>query len=140
MDLEDPDNRRYSRYQFAYPVKFELFKPNLASLSFTGVLYNISIGGACIQFEDKYGRIDPNSLNGSRVKIAIVIPEQEKVYLSAMIHWIRRASEKGFTFLMGIEYKDIEDWQLEHIEKLIHLKNKDQKMLWNLWENHVHHA
>ncbi len=138
MDLEEPENRRYSRHQFAYPVKFDLFAPALASRSFSGVLYNISIGGACIQFEDKYGRIDPNSLNGSRVKVAIGIPEEEKVYLSAKIHWIRRASEKGFTFLMGIEYKDIEDWQLEHIERFIHLKNKDQKMLWNLWENHVH--
>ncbi len=138
MDLEQPDNRRYSRHQFAYPVKFDLFKPSLATVSFTGVLYNISIGGACVQFEDKYGRIDLDSFKGSRVKLAIGVPEAEKVYLSAMIHWIRRASKKGFTILMGIEYKDIQDWQLDHIEKFIHLKNKDQKMLWNLWENHVH--
>jgi hypothetical protein len=137
MTQDLTDKRRHSRHKFAYPVKFDLFKPSAPSLSFTGVLFDISIGGSCVQFEDRYGRVDLNGMQGSRLKLAIGIPEKEPIYLTAIIHWIRRESKKGFNLLMGIEFKDIADWQLEQIETFMHLKNKDQKMLWNLWENYV---
>jgi len=137
MVQKPTEKRRHSRHKFAYPVKFDLSKPPLTALSFKGVLFNISIGGSCVQFEDRYGRVDINGLQGLSIKLAISIPESKPIYLGAMIHWIRRESPKGFNLLMGIAFKNIKDWQLEQIESFIHLKNKDQKMLWNLWENHV---
>jgi len=137
MDLELTEQRRHKRHTFAYPVKFDLFQKPPVSISFTGVIYNISIGGACVQFEDKYGRLAIDTLQGSRIKLVISIPEVKKIHLSAVIHWVRRESETGFALDMGIEFKGIEDWQLEQIEQFINLKNKDQKMLWNLWEDYV---
>lgn len=137
MTQEPIDNRKHARYKFAYPVNFDLFQPGVDSRSFSGFLFNISIGGACIQFEDRYGRIDPGLLVGSRVKVDISIPEGEHIYLGAIIHWIRRSPGKSFNILAGLEFRDVLDWQLEHLEKFINIRNKDQKMIWNLWENFV---
>lgn len=137
MDHELIEQRKHKRHIFAYPVKFDLYRKHPVSISFAGVIYNISIGGACVQFEDKYGRLDIGTLPGSCLKVVINIPESKKIYLSALIHWARREAETGFTLLMGIEFREIEDWQIEQIEQFIYLKNKDQKMLWNLWEDYV---
>ena len=131
------EKRKHSRYKFAYPVKFDLFQLSMSSRAFTGIIFNISLGGACVRFEDKYGRVDINSMQGSKVKLAIGITGKEKIFINAMIHWIRKESRKGMELIMGVEFREIEDWQLEQIEKFIKLKNKDQKMIWNLWENYV---
>lgn len=138
MNANLADKRRHPRSKFTYPVKFTMFIGNHESASFKAYLKNMSVGGVCIRFEDRYGRIDFSRINGSVIKVSIDIPQEEKIYLRAMVHWIRKEDpQKGFFIRMGLELIDMEDWQVERIEKFINLKNKDQKMLWNLLDQHL---
>lgn len=96
------------------------------------------MGGACVQFKDRYGVVAMDDLKGSRVRLAVKIPQGEKLYLQAFVQWIRKERPRGgFSILMGVELREIADWQVEQIERFISMGNKDQKMMWNLWDHYL---
>lgn len=131
---DDPiDRRRYPRSKFAYPVEFKIFSRNSEHTSFKGNLKDISINGAYLQFEDKYGRCNMQDMNNARLKISFTLPHEDKTNIFATIRWIKRINPGSFNIKMRIEFKDMEGWQLDIIERLIGMKNKDHHMIWNLW-------
>lgn len=134
------DKRTDQRNKFAYPVKFNLLLSDVESRSFTGSIYNMSIGGACILFEDKNGQIDLDKTKGSQIELTVNISQVERIHINALIHWIRREVPQNiFSYLMGIKFREIAAGQVDQIEKFMQLKNKDQKMMWNLWERYLQH-
>lgn len=137
--LEDQlaDKRRHPRSVFTYPVEFKVFTKKSPHLSFVGYLKDISLGGACLQFEDKYGRFNIDEVNDSKVKISFTILDGEKVSILARIQWIKKFGPRTGSVKIGIEFKDAEGWQLEVVERLIGMKNKDRSMMWNLWDSTV---
>lgn len=128
------DRRKHTRYEFAYPVEFKLFSPQLQSTYINGFIENISVQGACIQFGDKYGRINPEDLSGSRVKLSIVMPDGDSVSLLSLVRWKSGNGPESFFLRMGMEFDEIGDWQTESINNLIGMKNKDINMMWGLWD------
>ncbi len=137
-DVEDDvkDRRKYPRSEFAYPAEFKVFYQNLEHLSFNGYLKDVSISGACLQLDDKYGRFNIKNTNNVKIKISFSIPNEDKVSIFAIIRWITKMDPRTFSIKMGIEFKDLAGWQLDIIEKLIGMKNKDHNMMWNLWEQY----
>lgn len=130
------DRRKYPRSEFTYPVEFKKFSQNSEHSSFRGYLKDISISGACLQFEDKYGRFNIKDSNNAKVKISFSIPNEDKATIFAQIRWIKKVDPKTFYLSLGIEFMDLEGWHLDVIEKLISMKNKDHNMMWNLWEQY----
>ena len=135
-DDDFTDRRKYPRSEFTYPVEFKMFSQNPEHSSFKGCLQDISISGACLQFEDKYGRFNIRDSNNVKIKISFSMPNEEKATIFAQIRWIKKVDPKTFYISMGIEFQDLEGWQLDVIEKLINMKNKDHNMMWNLWEQY----
>ncbi|MBI5097978.1 MAG: PilZ domain-containing protein [Nitrospirae bacterium] len=135
-DEDFSDRRKYPRSEFTYPAEFKIFSQNPEYLSFKGYLKDISISGACLQFEDKYGRFNIKESKNVKIKISFSIPHEEKVTIFAQIRWIKKVDPKTFYISLGIEFKDLEGWHLDVIEKLISMKNKDHNMMWNLWEQY----
>ena len=136
---ENPqENRRKTRAEFAFPVKFNIYSRNSSSRAFSGFIRNMSVGGACIQFDDKYGRVDMEGPGKKRVRFAINIPDGEQIFFNASLIWGRKeAPKKGFSVLIGVEFAEMTDWQVEHLEKFIALRNKDHKMIWNLMDTYM---
>jgi hypothetical protein len=130
------DRRKYPRSVFTYPVELKIFSQRNGYSSFSGYLDNISISGACIKIEDRYGRINLKELLDSRAKVAIYMPQGEKVMFFSSVRWVKKDNTQRFIIKIGIEFENIENWQLEAIEKLITLKNKDKGMMWTLWEHY----
>ncbi len=128
--------RKYPRSEFTYPVEFKLFAQNSEHASFRGNLKDISASGACLQFEDRYGRFKTLEMKDAKIKISFSIPDGDKVSIFSQIRWIKKVSPRSFVIKMGIEFQDLEEWQLDVIEKLIHMRNKDRTMMWNLWEQY----
>jgi hypothetical protein len=129
-------NRRSNpRSTFTYPVEFVLFAINADSTSFHGYLKDISLSGACLQFEDRYGRCRIGQDDKAKARITLRIPREETIYLFAHVQWITK-NEKNSSFKMGIAFKFMDDTKLMVIEKLMGLKNKDHNMMWNLWEKY----
>lgn len=128
--------RKYPRSEFTYPVEFKLFVQNPEHASFKGYLKDISASGARLQFEDRYGRFKTEEMNNAKIKISFSIPNGDKPSIFARIRWIKKVDPRNFIIKMGIEFQNLEEWQLDVIEKLIHMRNKDHNMMWNLWEQY----
>ncbi|MBI5056141.1 MAG: PilZ domain-containing protein [Nitrospirae bacterium] len=130
------DRRKFPRAVFTYPVEFKLFSQSTEHVSYNGELKDISLSGACMQFEDKYGRLSLKDLNNAKIKITFSIPHGGKASILALIRWIKKIDPRSFSIKLGIEFQDVENWQMEAIEKLIGMRNKDHNMMWNLWEQY----
>jgi hypothetical protein len=135
-DDDFTDRRKYPRSEFTYPVEFKMFSQNSEHASFRGYLKDISISGACLQFEDKYGRFNIKDSNNAKVKISFSIPNEDRATIFAQIRWTKKVDPKTFDISLGIEFMNLEGWHLDVIEKLISMKNKDHNMMWNLWEQY----
>jgi hypothetical protein len=129
------DQRRHLRTVFTYPVEFRLVSPKAESLTFTGNLKDISLGGAALEVEDRYGRFNMSEAENGRGVLSLSIPRENKMRVSARVEWVKK--EEGTTHIkLGISFKDLDYNDLTVIEKLIGLKGKDHNMLWNLWEQY----
>jgi len=135
-DDDVTERRKYPRSEFTYPVEFKVFSQNFDHMPFNGYLKDISIGGACLQFDDRYGRFNIKDAENVKLKISFSIPTEDKISIFAQIRRIKKIDPKSFSITMGIEFNDLEGWQLDSIEKLIGMRNKDHNMMWNLWEQY----
>ena len=125
----------YKRCNFTFPVEIKLLIPDIDRASFTGFIKNMSKSGACIQFEDRYGRLDPVDLVGANMRMGFNVPKG-KIVITSRIMWSRKETKKKFHITIGIEFENLEDWQSESIENLISYKKKDHNMMWNLLEQY----
>ena len=128
------ERRRHPRYEFAYPVEFKLFSLQPQPAPINGFLENISLQGACIQFRDKYGRINTEDLTESRVKVSILMPEGENISILSSVRWKGGDSSESFSVFLGMEFDDVNESQRQYITSLIDMKNKDMNMIWGLWD------
>ena len=64
------------------------------------------------------------------------MPQGNDVELISFIRWIKKDIYENMIVKVGIEFESLEEWQLKTIRRLISLKNKDQNMMWNLFENY----
>jgi c-di-GMP-binding flagellar brake protein YcgR len=134
------DRRREQRVEFSYLCQFKVLSPKPTVKSFTGYLQDISMGGACVQFEDKYGLfpLNVNEVESSRIKLTVKTLKKDPLIVFAVVRWIRKnTSNQSNSILIGIEFELSEYWMKERMRELIDLKNKDHKMMWHLWECYV---
>ena len=135
------ERRKFKRYVFSYPVDIKIFAPNYDGVWITTFLKDISMGGFCIQFPDHYVRIALHQVKNVRVKLKILQPDGETMFLLGSIRWAQRKKTYGKQMMiMGIEFNSLPNWQAERLEQFILLKGKDHKMLWNLWDTYIHKA
>lgn len=137
QDERDDDNRRRDeRTGFTYPLELKIFSAQLTDTFFSGYIEDISVSGAGIKFEDRYGRVQVDGLAGKGAKLLVSMPHGDDIALLSTIMWIRRDMNEKMIVKVGIAFQRLEDWQLNTVKKLISLKNKDQNMMWNLFENY----
>jgi hypothetical protein len=129
------NRRRHLRSVFTYPVEFKFFSHRSEALSFVGYLKDISLGGASLEIEDPYGRLNINDAKNGKIVLTLSIPRENKTNIQAHVQWIKR-KEGTFHTKMGISFKDIDYNDATVIERLIGLKSKDHNMMWNLWEQY----
>jgi hypothetical protein len=155
----ETNRRRQPRSIFIYPVAFELFSNRQEPAFYNGIGYlkDITLGGAGLQFEDKYGRfvIDEQENGRSRykdkygrfefseeenisIKFSLNLSREEKAVLFGSVCWLKKI-ENSFQARMGIAFSNLEPGVSAAVEKLIGFKNKDLHTLWTLWEQYQNH-
>jgi c-di-GMP-binding flagellar brake protein YcgR len=133
------ERRRFERHEFSYPVDVKIFAPDYTRIWMSAFLKNISMGGSCIEFLDSYGRISLQSIKNAQVKIKLLEPDGERMFILGAIRWAKEEKTEGAEMIsMGIVFDSLPNWQVEKLEKFIHLQGKDHKMLWNLWDSYIH--
>jgi hypothetical protein len=138
-DSKGIDNRRHERSEFSYAIEFKILSHLNEHYFFSGYIENLSESGAGIIFEDRYGRVNGDDMKGSKMKLSIAMPSGEKVTLIAIVRWVRKDVPQPFFIQVGIQFENIEEWQMEAMKKLVRVKNKDHNMMWNLWEQYERH-
>jgi len=84
------------------------------------------MNGATIQGKDKYGLVDPTTTINARVKIELNIFQKEKVFLFARVRSVIEADLKqDFTYLIGVEFEELEEWQEGRKVYLLHVSCGD---------------
>ncbi|UCH80611.1 MAG: PilZ domain-containing protein [Nitrospiraceae bacterium] len=138
MNPEVSENRGHTRLILSYPLELTLFAPNLLDRSFTGYIKNLSTKGACIRLEDKYNRFDIIEQRDSWIELEIDVPHGERIFLNTHICWMRRdPPQQGYSILIGLEFSELTDWQVEQIERLAKIRNIDNRMIHNLYDQHM---
>ncbi len=131
----DIERREHKRAEFAYPAVIKVFTDRSESIDIKAYLDNISMGGACIQFEDRYGRVKADELHKGKVKITITMPDGEKITFLSSVKRVQENVPRKFFIELGVGFDNVEDWQIDAIKTLVTMKNKDHNMMWSLWEN-----
>ena len=138
MNTEKRGRRWHRRVDFVYPVDFKILLRGFEKRHFSGIFSSISLNGAAFQFIDKYGMIDRVEILNSRVKLKVAMPKGEEIFIIASIRSVRREDKNnGFSLMFGVEFEGLDEWQEELIESIISLRNRDQKMIWNLWDSYA---
>jgi len=89
--------------------------------------------GATIQGKDKYGLVDTTTTINVRAKIELDIFQQEKVFLFARVRSVIEADpDQDSTYVIGVEFEEMEEWQQEIINRIFNMRDKEHKMIWNL--------
>jgi hypothetical protein len=127
------NKRRHLRSTFTYPVEFKIFTQNAVALK--GVLRDISLGGSCLEFDDPYRRVVLKQAVNASLKLSLAIPGFDQMFVLARIQWIKNI-ENTTMVKLGIEFTDVTMDQVDLIDKLVGMRNKDHNMLWNLWEEY----
>ncbi len=122
----------------SYPLELTLFSPNLLEKSFIGYIKNLSTEGACIQLEDKYNRFDIIEQRDARIELEIDVPQGERISLNTRICWIKKdAAQPCFSILIGLEFNELNEWQLEQIDRLARIRKIDNRMIHDLYDHHM---
>ncbi|MBC8414059.1 MAG: PilZ domain-containing protein [Nitrospira sp.] len=135
-NLSNINQRNSEREEFTYPVEFKMFSSNVSSLKYVGNVKSISPEGSRIEFEDRYGRMEHESIKDSKMKMSIGMPDGDKISLLAHICWVKKVPGQPFFVNMGVKFEKTEQWQVDAIAELMRLKNKDYNMMWSLWEQY----
>ena len=135
-ERDESNRRKHERIGFTYPLQLKIFSSQLNNMTYKGYIEDISLSGAGISVEDRYGRIPIDGLEGKGAKLLVSMPHGDDISLLSTIMWIRRDTNEKMNIKVGIAFEKLEDWQLKTVKQLISLKNKDQNMMWNLFENY----
>ena len=133
MNNASRNKRRSRRVKFVYPITLKIFSQGASSRVLMCLFKSISMNGATIQGKDKYGLVDPTIIINARVKIELNIFQKEKVFLFARVRSVIEADlEQDSSYLIGVEFEELEEWQEEIINRIFNLRDKEHKMIWNL--------
>jgi len=137
IDAPVADRRKHRRSDLYHPIRFKLFSRDLAIPPIDGYLKDISLGGARIALDDPYGQFNRRALEGVRTKLQVTLPESEQLQLLCVVCWVRaRGPAKGAEVELGLEFVQMEPWQLERIQHFMALRHTDHTMFWNLWDTY----
>lgn len=127
------ERRKSPRADVYHPIRLKLFSPDAHLAPFEGFLKDISTGGARVGFDDPYGQVRPLTLKGLRAKLEIAFPESDTVQLLGLVCWSRPSGTSGQIDL-GLEFTDVEPWQIEKIQAFMAIRHTDQTVFWNMWD------
>lgn len=133
------DRRKHRRSDLYHPIRFKLFSRDHVAPTFDGYLKDISLGGARIGLDDPYGQVNRKALEGVRTKLHVTLPENEHLHLLCVVCWVKaRGQAKGAEVELGLQFVQMESWQLEKIQLFMALRHTDYTMFWNMWDTYQH--
>lgn len=132
---------RYQRNQdVCHPVRIHITDPDWARYGlpkvYNGFMKNLSMGGMRAYMSEGYNPLDVDNLLGKRITVELSIPSSnERLDLDGKILWGMREGLGKKSLVVGIHFIDISPADLNSLQQLLSVGNRDHNMLWDLWDN-----
>lgn len=135
MDTPGTDRRRHPRSDLYHPIRFRLLSRDSRMPPIDGHLKDVSLGGARIGLDNRHGHLSRSALKGARTKLQITLAGDEPLQLISVVSWVKLGGSADEVEI-GLEFSEMEAWQLEKIRLFLSLRHTDQTMFWNMWDSY----
>ncbi len=132
--------RRSVRHEIPIKVNLKIFlKDDKTELDSVGYTRDISLGGACIEFEKKHWGGKKEAVIDSDAMLHIYLPNvDETLEIMGTVLWVRKDTQADKDLsLMGIQFKTLSDADRDFLNEYCFGSDGEQNLLWDLWETYV---
>ena len=132
--------RRSVRHEIPIKVNLKIFlTDDKTELDSVGYTRDISLGGACIEFEKKHWGVKKETVIDSDAMLHIYLPNvDETLEIMGTVLWIRKDTQADKDLsLMGIQFKTLSDADRDFLNEYCFGSDGEQNLLWDLWETYV---
>ncbi|MDY6842521.1 MAG: PilZ domain-containing protein [Thermodesulfobacteriota bacterium] len=141
-ECDHTKKRENVRFELPTMVILKFFNPDGSGktvITVNAVIKDLSLGGACIEIDERYTPIDIDQLAKQIVKMNIRFPDKAKTpYILGSVRWFKREVKKGkYILRLGIQFEEMSEDTIRAIKEFIDLGIGDQNLLWDLWETSV---
>jgi PilZ domain/Cyclic nucleotide-binding domain len=132
--------RRSVRHEIPIKVNLKIFPADdEIELESVGYTKDISLGGACIELEEKHWGVSNETIVDSDAMLNIYLPNvDEFLEITGTVLWIRKDTQKDKNLsLIGIQFKTLSDADRDFLDEYCFGSDGEQNLIWDLWETYV---
>ncbi len=132
--------RRSVRHEIPIKTNLKLILADgKTKLDSTGFTRDMSLGGACIELEEKYWGTKQDVVIDSDAILNIYLPNvNETLEITGTVLWVRKDTQDGKDLLLiGIRFKRLSDADRDFLNKYCFGSDGEQNLIWDLWETYV---
>ena len=136
--MADPqgDQRRFRRAVLTHPIRFKLFARDARLAPTVGYVKDMSLGGARIRIQDRFGQVQATALRGQRAKLEITLPDGDTLHVVSLVTWVKRPiTARQEEVELGVQFELLEGTQLQKISALLAMRHTDRTLLWSMWDS-----
>ena len=132
--------RRSTRHGIPIKVNLKIFlsgeKTELDSVGYTR---DISLGGACIELEEKQWVAKKETLIDSNATLHIYLPNvDETLEIMGTVLWVKKDPQEDKNLsLIGIQFKTLTDDDKDFLNQYCFGSDGEQNLIWDLWKTYV---
>jgi hypothetical protein len=132
--------RRSARHGIPIRVDLKIFlSDDKTELDSVGYTRDISLGGACIELEEKQWVANHETLIDADAMVHIYLPNvDETLEIMGTVLWIRKDSQEDKNLsLIGIQFKTMADDDRDFLNQYCFGSDGEQNLIWDLWKTYV---
>jgi hypothetical protein len=132
--------RRSARHGIPIKVDLKIFlSDDKTELDSVGYTRDISLGGACIELEEKQWVDKQERLIDSEAMLHIYLPNvDETLEILGTVLWIRKDPQEDKNLsLIGIQFKTLAEDDRDFLNQYCFGSDGEQNLIWDLWKTYV---
>jgi hypothetical protein len=132
--------RRSVRHEIPIKINLKIFlADDKTELDSVGYTRDMSLGGACIELEEKYWRTKQEQIVDSDAMLHVYLPNvDETLEIMGTVLWVRKDTQAGKDLtLIGIRFKAMSDADRDFLNEYCFGSDGEQNLIWDLWETYV---
>ena len=132
--------RRSVRHEIPIKINLKIFMADdETELDSVGYTRDISLGGACIELEEKHWHAEQETVIDSDAMLHVYLPNvDETLEIMGTVLWVRKDTQREKDLsLIGIQFNTLSDADRDFLNEYCFGSDGEQNLIWDLWETYV---
>ena len=132
--------RRSVRHEIPIKINLKIFlADDKTELDSVGYTRDISLGGACIELENKHWSVKQDAVVDLDTMLHLYLPNvDETLEIMGTVLWVRKVKQGNKDLsLIGIQFKTLSDADRDFLDEYCFGSDGEQNLIWDLWETYV---